>query len=1183
MAKDFVHLHVHSQYSLLDSVCRIEGLAETAKEFGMPALAITDNGNLFGAVEFYNSCRKAGVKPIIGAEVYIAPQSRFERQTHGLHGASYPFVLLAKDEAGYRNLIQIVTVGYLEGFYYRPRVDKEILKKYSKGLIALSGGLRAEIPHLLNIGQGEKASAAALEYQEIFGKENFYIEIIRSGLREQERVNPLLIGLAEKLKIELVAANDVHYLKREFQKAHEVLTCIQTQTILSDPNRIRLQTDEFYFKSGQEMQELFKDLPQALANTARIAERCNLEFDFTKTHVPQFVPPVGKTQGEYLKELTFEGLKNRYGKTFSQAVEKRALYELGVIEKSGYTSYFLIVWDFVRFSKEKNIPVGPGRGSAAGSVVSFALGITDIDPLPYDLLFERFLNPERVSMPDIDIDFCYERRDEVIQYVTDKYSKENVAQIITFGTMMAKAVIRDVGRVMAIPYAEVDKIAKLIPLELEITIDAALEREPELKNLYKTNPQITELINTSRILEGITRHASTHAAGVVISEKPLREHVPLFKTGDGQISTMFSMESLEKIGLLKMDFLGLRTLTVIDDTLKIVKRIQKVDIDWNKIPLDDSKTFEMLCRAQSAGVFQLESSGMRDILKKLRPDKFEDLIAILALYRPGPIGSGMVDEFIKRKHGQIPITYDHPLLEPILKDTYGIIVFQEQIMKIVNVLAGFSLGKSDSLRRAISKKKEEVMQEARADFVKGCVEHKIEKRIADKIFNFIVHFAGYGFNKSHSAAYAVISYRTAYLKANAPVEFMTALLSSEKDNTDKVVLYIDEAKRMGIQVLPPDVNESFPQFTVVGGDVTPPPVSPHHFNAVGSSAEGGPIASRSEETGGGVIRFGLSAVKNVGQTAIDAIIQGRIKRDRFKNFHDLTEHVDLRVVNRKVLESLIKCGAFDSMGLFRSQLFQILDQALGLAGQVQKDRESGQRSFFDTALENSTGFFKENTHEIPKIPEWPESEKLLYEKEMLGFYVTGHPLERYEKELKSYSTVSTGTLAQHKDGEEVVIGGLVNKLKFTQTKRTNEKMAIVGLEDLEGTLDLLVFPKTFKDYGQYLVKDAILFFKGNLDTKEQNAKLLVSEITPVAQIHGKLARSIHVRFLAEGLEENRLKVLQEILSKHPGSIPVYLEFLDPQKGNSQLLVDRSLFVRPNEKLVDSLREALGQEAIFLRT
>ena len=700
---------------------------------------------------------------------------------------------------------------------------------------------------------------------------------------------------------------------------------------------------------------------------------------------------------------------------------------------------------------------------------------------------------------------------------------------------------------MAMPYAEVDKIAKLIPAELDITIESALQREPELKALYKTNPQVSQLIDTSRVLEGTTRHASTHAAGGVISERPLREHVPLFKTGDGQISTMYSMESLEKIGLLKMDFLGLRTLTVIDDTLKIVKRIQKKEIHWNEIPLDDSKTFDMLSKAQSIGVFQLESSGMRDILKKLKPDKFEDLIAILALYRPGPIGSGMVDEFIKRKHGAIPIVYDHPLLEQILKDTYGIIVFQEQIMKIVNVLAGFSLAKADSLRRAISKKKEEIMQEAREDFVQGCIKNKIEKRIADKIFNFITHFAGYGFNKSHSAAYAMISYQTAYLKANYAVEFMTALLSSEKENTDKVVLYIDEAKRMNLKVLPPDVNESFPQFTVVGSDT---------------------------------IRFGLAAVKNVGQTAIDAIIQGRIKRNRFKSLYDLTEHVDLRVVNRKVLESLIKCGAFDSMGLFRSQLFATLDQALSVANEIQKDRESGQISFFDS-LEKQPAFQK-SFQNIPSIPEWPENELLLNEKEMLGFYVTGHPLARYHRELKSYSTVSTASLVHRRDGEEVVLGGLVNKLKFTQTKRTNEKMAIVTLEDLEGTVELLVFPKTFKDYGQHLAKDAILFFKGNIDKKEQDPKLLVSEITPVADVHKKFTRSIHVKLLTVGLEENIMKSIQEILSQHPGNIPVYIEFANKENSRSQLLVDRSLFVRPNENLVASLQKVLGEEAVCFK-
>ncbi|MBI4432437.1 MAG: DNA polymerase III subunit alpha [Candidatus Omnitrophica bacterium] len=1149
MAADFVHLHVHTKYSLLDAVCHIEDLADLARDLKMPAIAMTDNGNLFGAIEFYSTLHKAGVKPIIGAEMYVAPQSRFERATHGLQGASYPLVLLCQDMTGYKNLMELVTIGYLEGFYYRPRVDKEVLKKHSQGLIALSGNLRGEVPHLLNINQLEKAAAAAQEYSDIFGRDNFFIEVVRSGIREQERVNGELVKLAQKHGLDLVAANDVHYLKKEFARAHEALICIQTQATLDDPNRARRQTDDLYFKTPAEMKELFKDLPEAIANTVKIAQRCNLELDFTKTHVPQFTPPAGKTQEQYLRELTMEGLKKRYP-DWNETLERRSEHELSVIQKSGYTSYFLIVWDFVRFTKEKGIPVGPGRGSAAGSVVSYALGITDIDPLRYDLLFERFLNPDRVTMPDIDIDFCYERRDEVIRYVTDKYSKDNVAQIITFGTMMAKAVIRDVGRVMAMPYAEVDKIAKLIPTELDITIDDALEREEELKNLYKINPQVKELIDTSRILEGTTRHASTHAAGVVISEKPLKEHMPLFKTADGQISTQYSMESLEKIGLLKMDFLGLRTLTVVDDTMKIIKRIRKQDIDWSQIPLDDRPTFEMLSNAQSIGVFQLESSGMRDILKKLKPDKFEDLIAILALYRPGPIGSGMVDEFIKRKHGQIPIVYDHPLLESVLKDTYGIIVFQEQIMKIVNVLAGFTLAKADTLRRAISKKKEDVMKEVREDFVKGAAGNKIDQKIADKIFNFIMHFAGYGFNKSHSAAYAMISYRTAYLKANYPVEFMTALLSSEKDNTDKVVLYIDEAKRMALKVLPPDVNESFPQFTVVGQDT---------------------------------IRFGLSAVKNVGQAAIDAIIQGRIKRNRFKSFHDLIEHVDLRVVNRKVLESLIKCGAFDTMGVYRSRLYEALDKALSVAGDIQKDRESGQKSFFD--LMEAEGHAAKNFQEVPQIPEWPESTLLLNEKEMLGFYVTGHPLDRYKKELKSYSTANTVTLVQRREGEEVMMGGIVQKLKFTQTKKTGEKMAIVTLEDLDGTIDLLIFPRAFKECGQHLVKDAILFFKGNVDKREDTPKLLVNDITPVADIHKKYTRSIHVRLVTAdqgGTGEMMMKSLQETLAKHPGTIPVYIEFVGQDDSRSQLLVDRSLFVRPDESLVLSLQQILGEEAVSLK-
>lgn len=1142
----FVHLHVHSEFSLLDGACRIDDLAETAQKYKMPALAVTDHGNLFGAIEFYLSCIKHGVKPIIGCEVYMAPGSRFEKSTHGLRGASYHLTLLAKDEQGYKNLIQLVSAAYLEGFYYKPRIDKELLSQYSKGLVALSGCLSGEIAHLFNMGQRERAYKAASEYKDIFSAENFFLELQDNQIQEQHQVNQELLKLSKDLQLRLVATGDVHYMEREQSKAHEVLLCIQTQTTLDDPKRMKFQTDEFYFKSPEEMIHSFREIPEALSNTLLVAEMCNLELDFSRTHLPRFKVPVGKSHDQYLRELTEEGLSRRYPAVTPEC-RARVDHELHLIGKTGFTSYFLIVWDFVHFAKQKEIPVGPGRGSAAGSVVSYALGITDIDPLKYDLLFERFLNPERVTMPDIDIDFCYERRQEVIDYVTQKYTAENVAQVITFGTMQAKGVVRDVGRVMGLPYPEVDRIAKLIPNDLNITLEEALKQEPELRELYTNDPRITRLIDTSRILEGLTRHASTHAAGVVISADPLKERVPLFKGSDDQLSTMYPMASLEKIGLLKMDFLGLRTLTVIDDTVKIIKRIRDEEVPIESIPLNDLKTFEFLSKAQSMGVFQLESGGMRDILKKLKPDKFEDLIAILALFRPGPIGAGMVDEFIKRKHGKIATLYDHPLLEPILKDTYGIIVFQEQVMKIVHELAGFSLAQADLLRRAISKKDPLVMEEQRTHFMEGALKKNVDRKKAEQIFNQIEHFAGYGFNKSHSAAYAMISYRTAYLKANYPVEFMTALLSSEKDNMDKIVQYIDECKRLGIQILPPDVNESFPQFTVVRKSA---------------------------------IRFGLSAVKNVGQTAIDSIIQARIKHGRFKTLYDFTEHVDLRTVNRKVLESLIKCGAFDSMGFFRSQLFSILDHTLQTAGMLQKDRIIGQLSLFDTFEKDDS--FKKSFEEIPNIPEWPENQLLAFEKQTLGFYVTGHPLARHDRLIKSYSNASSVTLAQKGDGVEVVMGGIIQKLKLTATKRTGEKMAIVGFEDLEGMTEAVIFPKTFKEYAKLIEKDAILFFKGRVDRREEEPKLVVNEVIPLEKAPQALTKSVHLSLSTVGLEEEMLKRLHHLLSQYPGKIPVYLSFVDNQSKRVELIVDQTLFVKPSEPLVDSIEKVLGEGSVSLR-
>ena len=1142
---NFAHLHVHTQYSLLDGACLISPLLDLAVANKMPAIAITDHGNMFGAIEFYQQAMKRGIKPIIGCEIYLAPGSRFEKSSHGVQEASYHLILLVKDETGYKNLMRLVSIGYLEGFYYRPRVDKEVLQQYSSGLIALSACLKGEVPYLIKTGQINQAQTTAGEYNEIFGKGNFYLELQDNRIPEQGKVNKELLNISNNLGIDVVATNDIHYMAKEDARAHEVLLCIQTQTTLDDPNRMKFQTDEFYFKSTEKMQEAFPEVPNAISNSLQIVEKCNLELDFETTHLPHYEPPHGKTREEHLEDLCEKGLKEKYGE-ITDVVRNRFEKEVAIIKKLGYTSYFLITRDFVHYAKEKGIPVGPGRGSAAGSIVSYALGITNIDPLKYGLLFERFLNPERVTLPDIDIDFCYERRNEVIDYVVSKYSNDNVAQIITFGTMMAKGVIRDVGRVLGMPYAEVDKIAKLIPNDLNITLARAIDTEPELKNLYRTNPQITQLIDISLVLEGLTRHASTHAAGVVISEDALVNHVPLFKTSEGQITTGYPMTSLEKIGLLKMDFLGLRTLTVIDETCKIIKRTQGKDVDVKTILLDDPKTFKMLHNAESIGMFQLESSGMRDLLKKLKPERIEDIIALLALFRPGPLGSGMLDDFIKRKHGQVQIRYDHKVLEPVLKETYGIIVYQEQVMKIAEEVAGFSMAEADRLRRAISKKEPEVLADARRRFVEGAERKGIEKRIADKIFDQIEYFGGYGFNKSHSAAYALISYRTAYLKANYSVEFMTALLTSEKDNIDKIALYIDELERMEIKILPPDVNESFANFTVVGND----------------------------------IRFGLTAVKNVGAGAVDSIIEARIKGGKFSSIYEFCERVDPRLVNRKVIESLIKCGAFNNFGAYRSQLTAILDKALEVAGGIQKDRSNGQFSFFDT-FENQENF-KKTFQEIPNIPEWSESQLLSFEKAMLGFYITKHPLARYERIIRGYSTCSVSGLAALRDGREVILGGIISKLRMTTTKKTGEKMAIIGFEDLDGTVEVLVFPSAYPNLAKHIKMDAILFIKGRLNMREEEPKIIASEMVPIDEVREKLTKAVYINLVSTGLEKDILETLKGILAKYPGELPVYLGFLRPDKKVTEILLGADFRVAPAEKLVTDIEKLLGQGVIDFR-
>ncbi len=1143
---DFVHLHVHTQYSLLDGACKIEPLLNLARNQRLPALAMTDHGNLFGAIEFYQAALANGIKPIIGCEVYLAPYSRLEKSPQTAKEGPYHLIILAKNEQGYKNLMKLVSIGFLEGFYYKPRIDKEVLRNHSQGLIGLSACLHGEIAQLILSGQNKKAEDVASRFSEIFGREDFYLELQDHKIAEQNKLNRALIDLGKKLAIPLVATNDVHYLNKADAVAHDALLCIQTQTLLSNAQRLKFSTDEFYFKTPHQMKELFKEIPQAITNSVSIAEKCNLELDFSKTYLPHYKPPQGQSREEYLRQLCSDGLKKRFKDKIDQAVVERLNHELEIIKHSGYISYFLIAWDFIHYAKEKGIPHGPGRGSAAGSLVSYCLGITDINPLKYGLIFERFLNPDRVSLPDIDIDFCYERRNEVIKYVIEKYGKHNVAQIITFGTMGAKAVVRDVGRVMGMPYAEVDKIAKLIPNDLNITLTAALQVEPELNLLYKNNPQVKELLNTSLALEGLTRHASTHAAGVVISEGELTDHIPLFKTSDGQITTGCAMSSLEKIGLLKMDFLGLRTLTVIDEAIKIIKRMKSIELDIENISLEDKKTFELLSQAKTLGVFQLESKGMRDLLKKLKPEKFEDLVALLAIYRPGPIGSGMVDDFIKRRHGQVPITYDDKRLEPILQETCGIIIFQEQVMRIASELAKFSLSQADILRRAMSKKSSEVMEEQRKYFVEGCTKNQIGKRVADKIFNLIEYFAGYGFNKSHSAAYALISYRTAYLKANFPVEFMTALLTSEKDNTDKIVTYINEANKMGIEILSPDVNESFAKFTMV-----------------------------SEHS----IRFGLSAVKNVGQGAIDSIIQARNKYGRFNSLYEFCEYIDSRLVNRKVIESLIKCGAFDSLGLFRSQLMFALDKAMEAAQGFQKDRQNGQFSFFDKTYQRRT--FKKDFYEIPDIPEWPENQLLAFEKQMLGFYIAGHPLARYSKILNNYATHSTQNLTNLLEGTEISIGGIIDKLKTVTTKR-NERMAIIGLEDLDGFVEVLIFPKTFSRCLKIIKMNSTIFVKGRINLRDKEPKIVADEIIPLTEVQKRYTNSIIINLFTPGLEEESLAILKKILGRHPGKIPVFLGFRTPNNREVQLAVNPEYYSEPSDTLVSEIEALIGEGVVTLR-
>ena len=1144
---DFVHLHVHTNYSLLDGACRIEPLIKRAVDLKFPALAMTDHGNLFGAIEFYEACMKHGIKPIIGCEAYLAPKSRFDKSTGGIKNSNSHMVILARNEEGYANLMRLVSKSYLEGFYYKPRIDKEILSEHKEGLIVLTSCLGGVLNVYLVQDQFDLARRQLDELTAILGKENVYIELQNHGIALEDKVRPLLRQLAKDAGVKCVATNDVHYIEKAHANAHDALMAIQTQTTIDDPNRLRYEKPEFYLKSAEEMKALFPDDLDAIATTIEVADRCNLELEFGKLHLPYYEPPAGKTQAQYMQELCDRGLKGRYH-TITPEHETRLKHELSVVSQAGYNSYFLIVWDFVRFAKERGIPVGPGRGSAAGSLVSYCLGITDIDPLKYDLLFERFLNPSRVTQPDIDIDFCYERRGEVIDYVIQKYGKTSVAQIITFGTMQAKAVVRDVARVMKMPYTEADRLAKLIPNELDITLTKALAEVAELKQLYQNNEQVKQLFDTALLLEGLTRHASTHAAGITIADKPLTEYTPLFKSNDDQITTGFDMKSLEHIGILKMDMLGLRTLTVIENAIKITEQRRNTMIDLESLSLDDPLTFQLLARAETMGVFQLESSGMRDLIKKIKPTVFEDIISVIALFRPGPIGSGMLDEFMKRKHGQIPIKYEHPKLEPVLKTTYGVIVYQEQVMRIASDLAGFTLAQADLLRRAMGKKNAEVMEAQRKAFVEGCKKNSITEKTATRTFDLMEHFAGYGFNKSHSAAYAMISFRTAYLKAHYSAEFMTALLTSEMGNTDKLVVYLEEAKRMGLAVLPPDVNESQAAFHVVDDQT---------------------------------IRCGLGVTKNVGLAAIESIIQVREERGRFHTIHELCRHIDLRLANRKVCESLIKAGACDSMGLPRAALLAALDQSMEEATSEQKDHARGQLTFFDALIQEPPPATAPAAH-TAFVRDWPESQKLAFEKELLGFYVSGHPLARFERMLRMLSTTTSRQLMQASEGNVVTMGGMLTKIKRTTTKKTNEQMAICVLEDLEGAVEVVVFPGSFQQLSSQLTPNSVVFLEGRVAIRDDQPKLIAQQILPMGKGATSLVQSIELIFKGPSIDKSRLEEIKELLGRHSGSVPVYFRLEVPGQAAMQLKLAEQFRIDPTQELFEEFIRLFGESGISVK-
>jgi DNA polymerase III subunit alpha len=1151
----FVHLHLHTDYSLLDGACDVEKLCQRVQELGMPAVAMTDHGNIFGAVHFVNAAHKHGVKPIVGCELYVCKKDDHNIERTPPEGDTYNHLLvLAENEEGYRNLVKITSEASLHGFYYKPRISKKFLAEHSRGLIGLSGCLKGEVAERLLEGNYDAARVAAGRFAEIFGKQNFYLEIQDQGLEMEHRIHPGLFRLEKDLGLPLVATNDSHYLCEDDAHAQDVMVCIQTGKSIRDTARMKFEGTQFFVKNRDEMYRVFKDSPDVLTRTLDIAERCSLRLEKVATPFPQFEVPLGYTIDSYFVHVTREGFTRRINtlrplqgklKHPLSDYEQRLERELAIIQQMKFPGYFLIVWDFIRYAKERDIPVGPGRGSAAGSLVSYALGITDLDPLQHELLFERFLNPERVSMPDIDIDFCMNRRGEVIDYVTQKYGRDNVAQIITFGTMAAKAAIKDVGRAMDIPYADVDRIAKMVPTTLNITLDEAIEESPQLKEAYEKDSQVQELLDTARKLEGLVRNSGVHAAGVVISPRPLTELVPLHKTKNDEIVTAFDMVAIEKMGLLKMDFLGLTTLTILTDTLKLIVQTRGTPLTLEQIPLEDHETYEKVFhKGLTSGVFQFESHGMRDVLRRYQPNSIEDLTALNALYRPGPIQGGMIDDFVDRKHGRKKVEYELPELQEILQETLGVIVYQEQVMQIANRLAGYSLGEADLLRRAMGKKKPEEMAQQRERFIEGAAQRKYPPKKIEKIFDLMAQFAGYGFNKSHSAAYALLAYHTAYLKTHYPVEFMAALLTSVTGSTDDVVKYINECREMGIAVEAPDINVSDANFT------------PH----------------------GESIRFGLAAVKNVGGNAIESIVGARKNLGCFKSIFEFCEHVDLRLLNKRVLESLIKSGAVDSLGR-RAQLMAVLDKAIEQAQKTQRDAEFGQHGLFGVfQLEEGAT----QGDGLPNTPDWDEHTRLSAEKEILGFFISGHPLEKYKDKLLDLQALTTQEIAAMdrstgKD-ETITTAGMITNVRVLKSKR-GDFYAQASLEDMAGSLDMIVFPEAYKRLSEKVKLEVPVLVKAGIRIEEgANPKITAAEIMPLEDAKVPLPRAIRIRIPLETSGESTVDDLHALFLERKGEARVLFDV--ERQGDFMVVMESDGYnVLPDRNFIARVEQLCGRGSV----